>query len=361
MTSGDETANFLALDYLITIFHNIKTEEMIRNEMSDADAVTVQMEYQNIPSGSSGKSFFKSIMFPRKLKKAFYPQRPENYSSRKNPYEIKKLDGEIRFITVDVSTRANKANDNSILACVSAVPLKGKGYERKLYYMESHRGQHVGVQAQRIKELFYDFESDYIVLDLQNAGIAVFDSLSEPTNDEDRGVVYPPMTVVDEFFDTIESDAREDLRNNHTRGVNALPIIFPISASQRLNSLIATAFRTSLQKKLWLFLIGEGDAEEYLIKTNKEYLTGNIDSDISAFFAHPYVQTSLFIGECINLDMSLVGGLIKLTEKSGCFKDRYSATSYLNWIISSQFDKELLKEYEEIDDFSYIAGLVQST
>jgi hypothetical protein len=60
MIMGDETASFLAFDYLITLYHNIKTEDMIKNEMADMDEVSVQMEYLNIPSGSSGKSYFKS-------------------------------------------------------------------------------------------------------------------------------------------------------------------------------------------------------------------------------------------------------------------------------------------------------------
>jgi hypothetical protein len=37
--------------------------------------------------------------------------------------------------------------------------------------MESHKGEHTGIQAKRIKELFHDFEADYVCLDLQNAGI----------------------------------------------------------------------------------------------------------------------------------------------------------------------------------------------
>jgi len=176
MVAGDETANFLALDYLITIYHNIKTMSMIKNETQDMDAVTVQMEYLNIPSGTSGKAYFKPALFDRKLKQAFYPQREETYNNKKNPYEIKKVDGEIRIVGVDVATRANKVNDNSIICCIRMIPLLGKGYERHLVYMESHKGQHVGVQAKRIKEIFYDFESDYICLDLQNAGIKFLSS-----------------------------------------------------------------------------------------------------------------------------------------------------------------------------------------
>jgi hypothetical protein len=358
MASGDESANFLALDYLITIFHNIKTEEMIKNEMADMDAVSIQMEYLNLPSGTSGKSYFKPTLFHRNIKKAFYPQKDEDY--KKNFNEFKKSDGELRFVTVDVATRANKVNDNTIIGCVRAIPIIGRGYERHLIYMESHKGQHVGVQAERIKKIFYDFNSDYIVIDLQNAGIGVFDSLSEVTICDDRGESYPPMTVVGGEFDFVKDEVRQELLTQHTRGVNALPIIFPISASQSSNSQMATLFRSSLQKKLWNFLIADGDAEEFLLKTSKEFISNPNDSEIFAYFLNPYIQTGLLVGECINLDMSLVGGLVKLMEKAGCYKDRYSAISYLNFIIA-QFDQALLRENDNEDDFSIVANLIQST
>lgn len=177
MASGDPTANFIALDYLITVYHNIKTISMIKNEMQDMDAATVQMEYFNIPAGSSGKSYYRPNQFKRNLKQAFYPQREDNYNSKKNPYDLKKVDGEVRLVSVDIATRANKANDNSIISCIRMIPLKGKGYERHLVYMESHKGQHVGVQAKRIKEVYTDFEADYIVLDLQNSGVKHLPSL----------------------------------------------------------------------------------------------------------------------------------------------------------------------------------------
>ena len=358
MASGDESANFLAFNYLITIFHNIKTEEMIKNEMADMDTGSIQMEYLNIPSGTSGKSYFKPTLFKRNVKKAFYPQKDIDFL-KKNVNDLKKVDGEIRFITTDIAIRANKTNDNTIIGCVRAIPLLGKGYERYLVYMESHKGEHVGIQAERIKKIFYDFDADYIVMDLQNAGIGVFDSLSEVTICDDRGETYLPMTVVGPEFDFIKDDSRQDLATNHTRGINALPIIFPISANQNLNSQIATLFRSSLQKKLWNFLIADGDAEEFLLKTSKEFISNPNDSEIFAYYLNPYVQTGLLIGECINLDMGLVGGFIRLTEKSGCYKDRYSAISYVNFVIS-QFDQNLLRENSDEDDFNIVAGLVQS-
>jgi len=358
MIMGDETASFLAFDYLITLYHNIKTEDMIKNEMTDMDEVSVQMEYLNIPSGSSGKSYFKPSLFPRNLKRAFYPQKDDNYDIKKNPYDLKKVDGEIRFVSVDIATRANKANDNSIILCVRAIPILNKGYERHLVYMESYKGRDVGVQARRIKDIFFDFDADYLVMDLQNAGIGVFDSLTEPTLCEDRGITYDPLGVAGDEFEFVKQDLREELRRDHTRSLNPREVIFPIMANQDLNSQIANAFRISLQKKLWNFLIGEGEAEEFLIKNTKEFTKDINDTNISSFFLNPYINTGLMIGECINLDMSLVGGKIKLSEKSGCYKDRYSAVSYCNWIIS-YFDQELLKENSEnkLSDWDYISSM----
>lgn len=355
MVAGDTTANFLALDYLITIYHNIKTEEMIKNEMSDNDPLSVQMEYLNIPSGTSGKSYFKPSLFPRTIKRAFYPQKLDNYNNKKNPYDIKKVDDEIRIISVDIATRSNKVNDNTIISCIRLLPLIGKGYDRHLVYMESHKGANTLVQAKRIKQIFEDFNSDFLVLDLQQAGISIFDALSQPTLDDDRGITYPSMTVANDLF--IEDRVREELRAR-TLGVNAIPVVYPILASQNLNSQIAVSFRNSLQKKLWNFLISDADAEEFLIKTNKEFTSDPNDSNSFGFFLNPYVQTGLMIGEAINLDMSLVGGLIKLTEKAGSHKDRYSSISYSNWVIS-HFDKSLMREVEDTDDWSELMKFTQ--
>jgi hypothetical protein len=356
MVEGDETSNFLAFDYLITIYHNIKTEEMIKNEMSDMDAVSVQMEYLNIPSGASGKSYFKPILFNRNVKKAWYPQKEDNYNIKHNPYDIKKVDGEVRLISVDIATRANRANDQTIISNIRMIPLLGRGYNRQLSFMESHKGSNTLIQAKRIKEIFYDFNADYLVLDLQNAGISIFDSLSQVTMSDERGITFPAMTVVGREFDIVDQKLYEELMNR-TLGVNAIPIIFPILASQNLNSQIAVAFRSSLQKKLWNFLIADGDAEEFLIKNNKEFTSNPNDSSLFSYFLNPYVQTGLFIGECINLDMSLVNGLIKLAEKPGNYKDRYSSVSYGNWIIHSVFDPELIKENVEENEWDIIRGI----
>ena len=43
---------------------------------------------------------------------------------KKNPYEIPKVAGEVRIVSVDIATRANSANDNSIIICTRLIPSK---------------------------------------------------------------------------------------------------------------------------------------------------------------------------------------------------------------------------------------------
>jgi hypothetical protein len=353
MVDGDSTASFMALDYLICLRHNIKTKAMLKNEMADMDSVSIQMEYLNIPAGSSSKAYYKPRMFSRNLKSAFYPQKEDTYNPKKNPYQIDKVSGEIRILSVDVATRAGKANDLSIISVARLIPLLGKGYERNLVYIESFKGINTLTQAKRIKEIFFDFEADHLVLDLQNAGISVFDALSRVTTSDERGIDFPPFTVTNDMF--VDDKIRQELLER-TLGVEALPVIYPISASQSSNSIMYSALRNSLQKKMWKFLVSEGDAEDFLVKSSNEFRNNSNETNVYGYFMSPYVNTSLLISECINLDMTLVGGLVKLSEKPGAYKDRFSSLLYMNYIVS-EFDKQLMKESEVTNDLETLMSV----
>ncbi len=356
MLAGDETANFMALDYLICLRHGIKTKQMLRNEMQNNDEVTNQLEYLNIPSGQSGKSYFRMGFFPRKMKRAYYPQYLETYNPKKNPYNTPKTEGELRIVSIDVATRANKKNDTSVISVARLIPMMGKGYLRQLIYMESFKGENTILQARRIKQVFTDLDCDFIVLDIAAAGISVYDALTQLTSDEERGIEYPPMTIADDFELAITEAIKDDLIKR-TLGADPKPVIFPINASLELNSDIAVAFRNSLQKKMWEFLIGDAEAEEFLLKNHKELLID--DGTLKAFLLNPYVQQNLLVGESLNLNMTMVGGKIRLQETPGSHKDRYTSVSYMNFIIDKYFDPTIKSDKDTTNDWDILSSLVQ--
>jgi hypothetical protein len=349
MLDGKE-AGFIAFDYLIALKHNIKTKKAIARDRSTMDSITFLEEYENIPFGENSNAYFKLDMFQknRKLKKAFYPFRNDNYDKKKNPNEIKKVDGEIRIVSVDVATRKGQENDNTIITCIRALPTT-KGYEREYVYMESHQGEHTAVQALRIKQIYADFEADYICLDLQQAGIAIFERLAVVTKDEERGVEYDAFTVYE--HKSLDKKLIEELKEK-TLAINAKPVIYPISATAKLNNDIAVDFRDKLQRGMCSFLVDESTGEDYLNKKNKDF-SRNQDINLKVWYLHPYIEFMLMINETINLEYSMSGGNIKLETVGTARKDRYTSCSYGNFWISI-LEIDLLKEGEDSDyDFVF--------
>jgi len=350
MLQGKDSG-FIAFDYLIAIKHNIKTLKVIARDRATMDSITFLEEYENIPWGENSNAYFKLEMFQknRNLKKAFYPLRNDMLDKKKNPNDIKRVEGEIRIVSADIATRKNEKNDNTIISCIRAIPT-AKGYEREFVYQEAHQGEHTGKQALRIKQIYHDFEADYIVLDLQQAGIAVFERLAVLTKDEERGIEYEAFTVFD--HKSLDKKLIEELQEK-TLGLNAKPVIYPIMANSKLNNDIAVDFRDKLQRSMCSFLIDDNDAEVYLTKHNKEYANNNgKDVNINIWFVKPYIETQLLINESVNLEYSFNGGNIKLDTVGTARRDRYTSNSYGNYFISL-LELDLLKNTNDDYDFVF--------
>lgn len=347
-----ENVGFIAFDYLLAIEHKIKTLEIIREDKRGMGLVTFQEEYCNIPWGENSDAYFKLEMFEkaRTVKKAFYPQRNENYNSKENPNGIEKIIGEVRVISVDVATRKGEANDLTVIT-LSRNFETPDGYYREISYMESYSGANIIVLAQRLKQLFADFDGDYVVIDVRQAGIVLYEELGFVRKDEERNITYKPWTVM--RTGDIKDKVYEELREK-TLSSDALEIIYPISADSQFNNDIAVDFRSKLQRRMFSFLLNEPDAEEFLIKTNDDYMNYSEDASEKAFYLHPYIQTSCLITECIGLSMSLNSGLIRLKESSTARKDRYTSVAYMNYFISTVLDPKIRRKDEELDEMDLV-------
>ena len=135
-------------------------------------------------------------------------------------------------------------------------------------------------------------------------------------------------------------------------------MIYPISGNPTLNTDIHVEFRSSLQKKLWSFLVDIDEAESFLLQTQKDFFSAE-DSFMQAYLLHPYLETSMFINETVNLswEMQKTNQNIKLDEGAGR-KDRYSSVSMANY-LACILDKNLLREEDTSDDFDILIGLTQ--
>ncbi len=332
----------LAFDYLLTIRHKLKTARTIEKERSEIDEITFMLEYENIMYGENANAFFKYEMFKRnqKIKKAFYPMRNLDFiENKRNPYRIKRQEGEVRIVSVDVNAVSGEANDNSVITCARLLPV-GKGYERQVCYVESCRGGTHTAQALRIKQIYNDFNADYIVLDLLNVGIFLYDELGKITFDEERNTEYPSYIYCKYCEDN------DDLAKR-TSNASGLPIIFGIKASAQTNSDIALNMRDVLQRNKIKFLIDQNEAERFLNRTNKEYKQSQ-SPELHNWFEMPYMETALMINETVNLEYQIIDGKVKVSKKSTVRKDRYSSLSYMNY-FASILEKELDTQGSDYD------------
>ena len=77
------------------------------------------------------------------------------------------------------------------------------------------------------------------------------------------------------------------------------------------------------------------NAEKELLPNIKGY--NRLTAEEKIELQHPYIDTTLLVDEMINLNHDESGGVVKITEKSGKRKDRYSSLSY-NYYVACQLE-----------------------
>lgn len=234
-----------------------------------------------------------------------------------------------------------KNNDNTVFTFIRCIP-NGNEYVKSVEYIESVEGQHSTIQALRLKQLFYDLECDYCVMDAAGNSMAIYDELTKVTFDDVRGIEYPAWRS---FNDTSMSDRAFDK--------NALPIIYSIkvagSSGAAVNHEMAMYVKSQFEQKKIKLLCNEFEGRDFM--TGKHDLHKLDSFDVARLLA-PYVQTTRLINELINLEMEVRGGYIKLTEPSSGRKDRYSSLSYCLYYIK-QLEGEL-RVKQDIDALSLL-------
>ena len=346
----DHSSCLVAMDYSIALRHNIKTRAQIMADKRTFDSLTFRIEYENEMLRENTNAFFSYQMLAsnQRLKKCFYPKRDEDISiGKKNPYAIPKQPGEIRIVSCDIALVNKRRNDNSVFSCLRLLPetikMRGdsettRGYRRACPYIEARPGGDVDEQAIRIKQLFYDFEADYVVLDTRNGGIFAYDRLAKVLYDENRDVEYRAWTCIN-----------DDSIAQRVTVYGADPVVFVINGNAKLNSDIALCFRDVLETKRIDFLIPLNEAVDTVLQKNIAYNSAP-DGETMAFYERPYLETQQMISETIALEYERgeQTGVYRVFEVGKNTKDRYTSLSYGNW-FASLLEQDLLSDTSDCD------------
>lgn len=344
MIEGDNTKFITAIPYHLGIKDRIISKIHIKNilKKSDFDPATFGMEYKCQFFGEASGAFLKLSDFDknRRLYNAYIPRKITEIAEdieklgKPRPKHFKKQDGELRLMSIDISLVPGKKNDNTIITFMRLFPAKnGAYYVKHIVNTIAMHGFHSEIQAMMIKRYFYDFEADYVIMDTNGNGLAVFDCLAKVSIDSDTGQEYPAFGSFnkDEYADRVLDDDPDN-------------VIFSITPNVEINHIAAMRTKSDLEKGRIQLLVDINAALSQMYKDTKDTV---MSLDEEADNLQPFVSTTMMINETISLEKKIVQErFIKLVETGATRKDRYSSLSY-GVFFASILEEELEEEDED--------------
>lgn len=324
MTNGENYFT-VALPYNLGVKNRYISREIVEQSFkTNQDSIeSLASEYLCIPERGMNNAFYSyNIIAERQEEaRAMVAMTDEEYLTYKNdksqfPFYQEKLPNEIRILTMDVALVESSKNDNTAFWIIRLIP-EGHKYKKIFSFAESMNGINSIIQAKRAKQLFYEFDCDYFVLDAAGVGVGIFDICTQETIDEDRDEIYPAWTVINP----------EDTKSiNRTLDPNAVPVVYSVKTTLADKSRMLINSRDELSTNRISLLVDMKDGIDYLNENFEFYKI--VDQNLRSRVLNSYAQTSAFINEAINLKQVIVQGRISAEEKSGRRKDRVMAMVY---------------------------------
>lgn len=175
MTDGNRNYCTNVVSYVLGVKNGFiskkKVEDTFKSNLENMSIL--RAEYLAIPERGTGNSYFTYKMMDRVRtnSKAFVCMSDEEYIQYKDcrekyPYYQEKLPNEIRLLCMDVAVIESSKNDNTAFFIIRLIPDSGR-YTIIVPYADSMHGLNSIAQTKRMKQLFYEFECDYMILDTQ--------------------------------------------------------------------------------------------------------------------------------------------------------------------------------------------------
>lgn len=341
--------------YKLSIRHGLLTKQKADKDRAEYDKARWDMEYEGLFVGENDKGYFKleDINKCRTITKVFVPPTITEFVENntraipKNISNIPRIDtkSEVRIIALDVALQGGSKtvkNDSSAFTCMRLVQDKAQ-YRRDILYLESVKESiSANDLAVRLKQLYNDFEADYVVIDTNGIGTAVLEAVCRILYDEERDVEYSAWSTI---------NSEEENKRLNTKG---LPVVVSYKANAKFNNDIAVSLKTALENKKIRFPITDIEQKEYLVDKGG-FLKKSPEEQQRQLFG--FQQATALANELVSLEYEVRVGNIVIKEVGTATKDRYSSLAYCNY-YADELEKELSREKNEdlYEDFIFISS-----
>lgn len=324
-----------ALPYQLPIKEGLLIREQVEDEMSEAtfSDVSFHMEMKALwwSDTDGGLYSHEDVERNRVLPYAWYPPSVVPSMQDKHMRIPKKGAKEKRILSADLALMAStnkKDNDAASIFINSLTPISQTKCMSNIVYTENIEGMRADDLALMIRRRVEEYDCDYLVIDAKGLGLPIVDLLMKDMNDPQTGLIYGAL----DCCNNDEISARCAVRGAPKK-------IWAVMGSANFNSEAALGLREAFRQGAIRLLVSEYDCEDYLTK-----LSGYSKLSIGekADLRLPYVHTTLLGNELINLEYEAKNGIIKVQEKSGMRKDRYSSLSY-NIYVAKELERRMAR------------------
>lgn len=350
--------NVFASDYFDNIDNGLKTWGDFKRAKARMNEMTFRMEMLNEAIGESEDAYFslKSFKENQTLESCFRPPTVAQLYTQQDIGNKQKEENEVRLIISDfafANTTSKEKNDNTIILFMS-LHWKKNRFERHIDYLEGYPASDSLGAADRVRALIYDYDADYYILDLRNGGEVLYNYITMPKENEERGQYWNVHGLgLSPKYQILPQNKLDDLRQ---RTVDKTPIqcVIPITATSETNSIMWASLKKQLDCSNIKFLVSMQDKQTLLEDSGKYF---DLSSEELANELLPYAQIDLLVQEAINLKAEFKNDKIKLVEPRSGTKDRAVVLSYGNYIadlIENEWNKQAQTEEFDINSIQLI-------
>lgn len=320
-----------ALPYQLAIKENLLSREQVEDEMSESDfnsvTWTMEMECLFFSDTDGGLYNYEDISKNRKIKYPAFPTSETRLSDKRFAIPNKQP-GEVRILSADIALMSSTVNNNDATSIFlnQFMPIGSNKYVSNITYTTNQEGLRTDEQALSIRKLVDEFDADYLVIDAKGVGLGVVDMIMTDLYDPNTGVTYPAITCCNNK--EIAARCRVD---------NAPEKIWAINGNPLFNSQCALGLREALKQSQVRLLMSEYDAEDVM-----QEIPGynKLSPQEKTILKLPYINTTLLASELVDLEYESKDNVIRVKEKAGKRKDRYSSLSY-NIYVAKQLERDL--------------------
>lgn len=356
--------NIMIGDVYTSLIHGFMDVADYNIAKDSSSELEFRMEYLNESPTEGDGNFYDYKMFRENsiLSNAFIPPTYDEwlykYKRGTIDYFRKKREDEIRCIYVDFAFNdsVKAENDLTVMGCMSGYP--DENYEkmlRNVEYMESFSGGDKDASLLRIRELFFLYEADYLVVDVRNGGVDRVMELTIPYEHEELGLHMNGFgfSTDESLTNYFYSKEKLDKLRQRTVDPNAMEVTIVVAGTDERNDSFHRQMRDALLGGTIRFI---KDSATIKREWEEEDIMATLTLEDMPRRLYPYLQIELMIKEAVQLEKKLIkGGFTKLSEVGGNTKDKIVCTEYGNYLFYLLEQKMIKNKQNDGNDIDWEA------